>query len=248
MTTLATTSAAVEQTPGTSATPAAPAASTGDPGVGRTFSLLGGAALALGPLLIVGGTLTSPPQASGSRADYIASLAADPALTHLSASLFHYGWVALTFGFLAAVGLVRGARGRTLALVGGIGGSLGALQMSGLLLADWSDGAAGRIVPLDQAVAILEAMDGSVSMAIWLSSAKVLAIVFPVLLFLGLARAGVVSWWIAPLIAGSMLVGALLLFLVGGVLGGVLGVVVSLVCYLPAFVAAARLVERGRTA
>ena len=73
---------------------------------------LGGAALVAAPLLFTGGMLTSPEQTGPGTAGYIESLAADPALSLLSANFLHYGWVALAIGAVSALGLLRGSRGR----------------------------------------------------------------------------------------------------------------------------------------
>lgn len=214
----------------------------------RVLAVLGGVSLALAPLLLTGGTLTSPPQDSDSSVDYVESLGRDPFLTHLSGGLYHYGWVLFAFGLLAAMALVRGRRGRVLTLIGGLGGAFGAIQISGMILGDWFNGASARTVPVEQAGAILDTVSASPSLQVWMMSGQVGALLLPVLLFLGLARAGVISWWIAPLSLLAFVGGPVAAGLVGGgVMGVAVTVVASLVCNLPVFVTAARLVTRGRT-
>ena len=197
------------------------------------LQLLGGACMAAGPLLLLGGAATSPPQEDGTAAAYIESLGDDLLLTGLSASLFHYAWVTLAFAALAAVSLVRGRRGRALTVAGGLAAAVGSVQMSGLLYSDWVLGSLDRQVSPEQALAVFEQVSSAPSVAIWLLSAKVLALLgFPVL-FAGLARAGVLSWWLVPL--------SLLPMVAFGVIGGVAGLLVGLACYAPNFVVAARL-------
>ena len=84
--------------------------STAEPTTAPAFvRIAAGLALVAFPLLFTAGIATSPPQASDSTADYVASLGADPALTALSAGLLHYSWVAFALGVLATIGLSAGA-------------------------------------------------------------------------------------------------------------------------------------------
>ncbi|GAA2229202.1 hypothetical protein N1031_06175 [Herbiconiux moechotypicola] len=156
-----------------------------------------GIALTAFPLLFAGGMLFSPPQTAEGDAGYIASLAADPATSILSANLLHYSWVALALGVMGLITLV-GRRGRVwVSLLATIVG-FGAVQMSGLLLSDWFLVAAGNVLTPEQALALDgAAKEGSV--AVWLITAQLFTLVGIPLLTLGLARARVVSWWIAPL-------------------------------------------------
>ena len=224
----------------------------------RPVSLVGGLAMLAAPLLVVAGVLTSPPQATRSQADYVESLARDPFQSALSASLLHYGWVAMALGLVVAMSLVRGRRGRVLTLLGGLGGGFTVVQMSGMLLNDWFLIALGTRLPMPQAVTVADAMmvDGDVFSRVWMQSAQ-LAIALPVLLYAGLARAGVISWWLVPLAALPMVAPYVVMGLVGGaagqVVGGnalglVAGGLVGLGCYAPTFLVGLRLVARGRLA
>ena len=212
----------------------------------RPLALLGGVALLLAAPLLTAGAVTSPPQDSAAPADYIASLARDPFLSSASATLLHYGWVALAFGLLAAIGLVRGRRGRGLALVGGITGAFGAMQVSGLVLNDWFLISLGRNVDPATAVTVFTSM-GDASVSFWLACSKV-APFLPVLLWAGLARAGVISWWLVPLGLFWMIAPFVLAAALPGTLGLVLAAVSGLVCSAPALVTGARLLGRGRLA
>jgi hypothetical protein len=198
---------------------------------------LGGGALIAAPLLITAGAATSPPQESDAPADYIASLAADPVLTSVSASLFHYGWVLFAFGAIAAIGLVRGRRGRALTTVGAVLGAFGSIQLSGLLLSDWYLAGLGNTVSMDDAVAVFTGIQDP-GFALWMLTAKAGAILFLPVMFVGLARAGVLSWWIAPLPLFSMIA--------FGVVGGPVGIALAAALYAPSYVAGARLLVRSR--
>jgi len=200
---------------------------------------LAGGLLIAGPLLLTGGSLTSPPQDSGSNADYIASLARDHGQTALSAGLFHYGWIAIALGVLAAAGLVPGRRGRAVTAIGAVLTAFGAIQMSGLLFNDWFLSALGRYLPNGQAVQVFEGM-GDAWITSWLLSAQVLALGGMPVLFAGLARAGVVGWWTAPVAITPFVAGVI----VTSMAGPAVGLVVGLVCWAPVFLVATRLIRR----
>ena len=197
---------------------------------------LGGVALALSSLLFVAGAATSPPQEDGSPGAYIESLGADPFLTGLSANLFHYSWVLAAFGALAAIGLVRGRRGRWLTVVGGVAAAFGSIQFTGLLYSDWVLAALDQQVSPEAAVSVFEQVTGAPSIAIWLMTAKLFGLLGFPLLYAGLARAGVISWWLVPL--------SLLPMIAFGVLGGPVGIALAVLCYAPSYVVGWRLVQR----
>lgn len=206
----------------------------------RTLGLLAGLSSLAAPLLFVGGALTSPPQISDASGDYIASLAANPWLSGLSANLFHYAWMLFAFAALGSIGLVRGRRGRGLALVGGIAAAVGSVQFTGLLYSDWMNVALAERLAMADAVAVFEAVGAAPSMTVWMLSAKVLGLLgFPVL-YAGLARAGVIGWWLVPL--------SLLPMIAFGVIGGLLGIVLATLLYAPSYVVGVRLVQRSRVA
>ncbi|WP_308798987.1 hypothetical protein [Agromyces silvae] len=196
---------------------------------------LGGLGLIAAPLLFAGGMLTSPQQTAPGNEGYIASLAADPALSLASANFLHYGWVALAFGAIAALGLVRGRRGRVWMSIASVVLAFGAIQMSGLLLSDWFLVSMGNFLPLESAAAIdAAAKEGSV--AIWQYSGMAAGILGIAGLSLGLARAKAISWWVAPL--------AFLPWILPAVLGGPIGVIAATLCYAPLIVAGVRLVAK----
>jgi hypothetical protein len=201
--------------------------------------ILGGASFLAAPLLFAAGALTSPPQDGSGDAGYIASLAEDPTLSSWSATFFHYSWVLYAFAAIAAIGLVRGRRGRALTTVGGLAAAFGAIQFTGLLLSDWFLSSMGNELTSEQSLAVFHGI-GDVGFASWMLSAKLFGLLgFPVL-YAGLARAGVISWWlVAP---------SLLPMVVFAVVPGVLGIALATACTAAAFVTGWRLVQRGRLA
>lgn len=63
----------------------------------------------------------------------------------------------LLFGLgLLLAGFAVGRRGRWLAVIGGLAGAIGFANLSGAVLSDWFDAAAGRTVGVDAAVRISE--------------------------------------------------------------------------------------------
>ena len=233
--------------PGVTDTPA-PAGPRVDaePGTRRPLMLLGGFALAVAPLLVIGGSVTSPPQASDAPADYIASLAADPFLTNTSATLFHYGWIAMGSGILAALGLLRSGKGRLLTLIGGLGSALGAFQISGLLVSDWFLSGLGRHGQRDRRRRGLLSAAGIAVLRDLAEQRQARRDRLPVLFYAGLARAGVISWKLAPLAVLPMVVSGMVSAALPGIWGTLAGVLVTAIGYLPTFVTAYRLVRRSR--
>jgi hypothetical protein len=216
-------------------TPSTPTAT--DPVTGRVLTMLGGLSMIAAPLLFVAGAATSPPQTDNSPASYIDSLGNDPFLTAVSANLFHYSWVLFAAAALAAIGLVRGPRGRRLALAGGLAAAFGSIQFTGLIYSDWVLEALDNQLSPSDAVSIFEHVNGSASITVWMLSAKLFGLLGFPLLFAGLARAGVISGWLVPL--------SLLPMVAFGVVGGVLGIVLAIGCYAPNFVAGTRLLQRA---
>ena len=170
-----------------------------------------GAALAAGPVLWALGMFTSPPQESMADAHYIASLARDTTMTQVSALFLHYGNLAIALGILAAPGLVRGAKGIWLALVGALATAIGFANVSGMVLSDWWNASAGRTLTSEQAVAVFRGVKEASLLPLW-DGTELFSLVGPLLLLAGLARAGVLGWWTMALlvvgVAGLMLFGA----------------------------------------
>lgn len=201
---------------------------------------LAGGALLTTPLLLFGAMVTSPPQEDGSSRAYLASLADDWGLSILSANLFHYYWVAIALAVPAVLTLLRGRRGRTLTAVGVAGTAFGAVQMSGLLFADWFNAAMPAVVSLDQAVTIFDRVNSDPSMVVWLRGGVALGLLMPVLLMAGLARNGVIGWWAAPVALLPMVAGPM----AGGLLGAVGGSLIGALCCAPLVLVGLRLLRR----
>lgn len=197
---------------------------------------IGGAAFIAAPLLHVAGMATSPVQTEPGEAGYIASLAADPTLSIVSATLLHYGWVAFAVAAVAGRGLLRGKRGSVWLPAAAVVLLIGAIQMSGLLLSDWFLISAGNVLPLDTAVLLSETAKADAWVAVWQLTGIVGGLGGLMAYALGLARAGVVSWWIAPL-------GGLAWF-VPMLVSGPVSVVLIAVLFAPFYVAGVRLIAK----
>ncbi|MGK5684248.1 hypothetical protein [Actinoplanes sp. URMC 104] len=204
------------------------------------FRRLAGAALLTTPALLLGAMLTSPPQDDDSSRAYIESLARDWDLSIVSANLFHYYWVAIALAVPAALTLLRGPRGRTLATAGAFATALGAIQISGMLLTDWFNAAMPSIVTTDQAVAVFDRVSADPSLTVWLRSGVVLGIAMPALLMAGLARNGVIGWWATPVALLPMIAGPV----AGSILGAAAGSVVGALCCAPFVLVGFRLLRR----
>ena len=171
--------------------------------------IAGAAALVAGPVLFSLGMLTCPPQASMADADYVASLARDTTLTQVSALLLHYANIAIGVGLLAAPSLVRGRRGRLATSIGALLAVVGFVNVSGQILSDWWNMSAGRLLPLDQAAQLFSTFKSASLMPLW-DATEPFSLLGPVLVLVGLARAGVLGWWTLPVFVGGV-VGLVLL-------------------------------------
>jgi len=193
---------------------------------------IAGGALIAGSLLYAAGLATSPPQASMAPADYIESLARDEGRTALSALLLHYGNIALGLAWLAAPALVRGRRGRIGTVVGALMAALGLVTVAGNVLFDFWTGAIGRELDADTALGLFETVAASPGVAI-VGTVTLFGLLGPLVVLIGLARAGVTSWWLlAPAVAAFGLSAALtfqpLLYAGFALVGAVPAVVVGL--------------------
>jgi hypothetical protein len=169
---------------------------------GSLLMPIAGGALIVGSLLYAAGLATSPPQDSLSDADYIASLARDPGLTSLSALLLHYGNIAMGLAWLAAPALVRGRRGRIPTVVGALMSALGLVTVAGFVLYDFWTGGIGRELDAGTALSLYETVSADPGLAV-VGIVTLLGLVGPLVIFAGLARAGVTGWWLlVPAVAG----------------------------------------------
>jgi hypothetical protein len=156
---------------------------------------IAGAALIAGPLLYVAGMATSPSAASMAPADYIASLARDPGQTALSALLLHYGNLALGLAWLAVPALIRGRKGSIPTVVGALMSALGMVTVAGFVLYDFWTGGIGRELDPGTAESLFETVNAAPGLAV-IGIVTVLGLVGPLVGYIGLARAGVTSWWL----------------------------------------------------
>ncbi|MCF6509286.1 hypothetical protein E9549_18030 [Blastococcus sp. MG754426] len=160
----------------------------------RLLPIAGGALIA-GSLLYVAGMATSPPQASMANEDYLAALARDEGRTALSAMLLHYGNLALALAWLAAPALVRGRRGSATTITGALLSAIGLVSVTVLVLFDHWTGAIGRELDPATALALFEDVSGSAAVGV-AGTLTLLGLLGPLVVYAGLARAGVTSWWL----------------------------------------------------
>ncbi|MEU4422220.1 hypothetical protein AB0F81_16460 [Actinoplanes sp. NPDC024001] len=178
-------------------TPATTADSTTITPEARTRTFLyrfAGSLLIAGPALTFAGMLTSPPQDGPGTADYIESLTRDDTMTQVSAMFLHYSNMLTGVGLLVVPLLVRGARGRVLTLIGTLTAVLTMLNISGAVKDDWWRMELGNTLPMDVAVQISDAVDASALLSPWRDVAM-LGFLGLLLLYVGLARSGVLGWW-----------------------------------------------------
>jgi hypothetical protein len=168
----------------------------------RVLRIAAGAALVAGPVLWSAGMWTSPSASGTTDVDYITSLGRDGTLTQVSALFLHYGNLLIGLGVLAAASLVRGPRGSRLTVAGAILTALGFTSVSGMLLSDWWNLSAAQNLSIDQAAKVFGGFKDSSLLFLW-DGLEVFSMIGTILLFVGLARAGVLAWWnLAVFVAG----------------------------------------------
>jgi hypothetical protein len=200
---------------------------------------IAGGALIAGSLLYAAGMATSPPQDSLASVDYIESLARDEGQTALSALLLHYGNLAMGLAWLAAPALVRGRKGRIGTVAGALMAVVGLVSVAGLILFDFWTGAIGRELPLEQAGALFDTVQASPALGV-VGLITLFGLIGPLVIYAGLARAGVTSWWLlAPAVLAFGLSAALTFdpLLYGGF---------ALIGAVPAVVVGLRMIQRNR--
>lgn len=209
-------------------------------GGSRILRYAAAAALTAGTVFWAAGMFTSPEQASMADADYVSSLARDLTLTQVSALFLHYGNLFIGLGILAAPSLVRGRRGSRLVPIGALLTAIGFTNVSGMILSDWWNAAIGTNLPIDKAAEIFGVFKSSSLLWVW-DSTEMLSLLGPLLLFAGLARAGVLGWYTLALFVG----GFLALILTPTTMFQVAGLLI-LVGFSPFALVAMRLVQRLR--
>lgn len=156
--------------------------------------------LPLGAVLAAVSTVFDPPSTEPEPRGMYVAYGADPAGADVAATILHYGFAALGIGMLLAGLAVATGRGRVLAWVGGALGALGFVNLSGSVVVDWFAAQESAMFGPDVAMQIgarVEAMPALT--AGWMLPMVVGFTLGPVLLAVGLARAGVVRWWTVAL-------------------------------------------------
>lgn len=147
------------------------------------------AAIALSVLQV----LITPAHLDGSTHQLVAAAAAHPTAAYAA------GWCEMLWGLCAALacitvtGLVRAGRGSRLTAVGGWLNTISLLSLGFSTLAVSQAALADR-APASVAVRAIDAMNGSPGLVPVLVL-LLLGLVFPIVLAVGLARAGLVPWW-----------------------------------------------------
>jgi len=175
-------------------------------------------------------------------AHYIASLARDTTMTQISALFLHYGNLAIALGVVAAPALVRGLRGTWLAVVGAVLTAIGFANVSGMVFSDWWNASAGRALSSEQAVEVFRGVKEASLLWMW-DGTELFSFVGPILLLVGLARAGVLGWWAIALFIGG--VAGLMAFGAGS---PVLVAAMVLIGFSPFALIGLRLIQRSRLA
>ncbi|MGW3346736.1 hypothetical protein ACWDA3_25775 [Nonomuraea rubra] len=142
---------------------------------------------------------------------YVASLGRDATQTQVSALFLHYANLLFGLGILAGPALVRGRRGFWPALVGSVLAAIGFANLSGMLLSDWWNLSASTHLDPEQAATVFEGFQQSSLLALW-EGTMPFNLLGPVLVLVGLIRAGVIRWWTVPVyiagVAGLMVIPA----------------------------------------
>jgi hypothetical protein len=205
----------------------------------RVLPTLGGVAVLAGVALFLAGAVAAPTSGDGPAA-IAESLARQPDLGAASALLLHYGNLLLAGGLLAVPFLVRGARGAVATIVGALLAALAFGNTAGMLLGDFWQIALARTSSPQQVTDLTDAALGQAWLLPWSATAMVLPLAL-VVLFVGLARAGVLGWWTVP----AVLVGSVLPAVVPASIPGSFAIG-SLPAFAALAVAGLRLLGRAR--
>jgi hypothetical protein len=154
----------------------------------------------LGVALAAASTLADPTSPEPEPRGMYVAYGADPAGVDIAATLLHQGVLAMGVGLLLAGLAPAAGRGRVLAGVGGALAAIGFLDLSGTVVEDWLDAHLSALLGPDQAMALgqaaLDAPGFSVGVELPVLAG---ATVGPIVLTAGLARAGLLPWWILAL-------------------------------------------------
>jgi hypothetical protein len=155
-------------------------------------------------LMVLSVPIDPPPTAAPDPRGTIEAYTASPGRMDIAATLLHNGFLFLGLG-LFLTGLFVTARGKTLAMIGAVASGIGFADLSGAVLIDWFDSAAGRTVGVDAAVRIGDTAVLPGLVAGWFVPQIVGSALGPVILLVGLVRAGWVgSWTLALPVAAAV--------------------------------------------
>ena len=198
----------------------------------------------LGAVLALVSTVFDPHSTEPEPRGMFVAYGADPAGADIAATVLHYGFMALGLGMLLAGIAPVSRRGRVTAVIGAALSGLGFLNMSGAVVSDWYDARLAASLGVDRAMELSsQAMDMPALANGWMLPAIVGLLVGPIVLVVGLARAGSVGWW-----ALALPVAAAALFLVGQEALAETGFLVTLGLYVVLGVVLGRGLLRHRAA
>jgi hypothetical protein len=156
------------------------------------------AALVAGPLLMIAGAFLDPPGAGPSERELVQVYADNMSRMDISATVLHLAFVMFALGLFGAGCLAHG-KGRRLALTGGVASFVAFTFVSGFLLFDWVSAVLGRELGVDAAADLMNQIDGPGLALGWVIPQVACLLLGPVVLAVGLARAGLVPWWLVAM-------------------------------------------------
>lgn len=170
---------------------------------------VGGLSLIIAPLLLLAGAIVGP-DSGEETADYLRAYAENSEAAGVSTVLWFLGFVVLTVAVAALIHLVRD-RAVVLGHVGGMLAFAGSIAFAALVVTSIYDIALGQQLPLQQGVAVNEAIQADPASYWVLIPALLGTSIGLVLLTAALWRGGVLPVWVFPV----LLVGFVVLFFGG---------------------------------
>ena len=198
----------------------------------------------LGAVLALVSTVFDPHSTEPEPRGMFVAYGADPAGADIAATILHYGFMALGLGLLLAGLAPASRRGRLTAVIGAALSGLGFVNMSGAVLSDWYDARLAASLGIDRAMELAQqAHDMPALSGGWMLPAILGLLAGPIVLLVGLARAGAVAWWVV-----ALPVAAAALFLFGQDALAETGFLITLAVYVVLGVVVGRGLLRHRAA
>ena len=199
---------------------------------GRVHALVGRAAavtMPLGAALALVSTFADPHSTEPEPRGMFVAYGADRAGADLAATVLHYGFALFGIGMLLAALALAGRRGRGVALLGGVLGAIGFVNMSGAVLSDWYDAYNASVFGPDKAMEMSAAASSMPALtAGWMIPGALGCALGPVLLAVGLARGRITAWWTVVLPVAMVALTAFAQDLLGGATGFLVTLVLAI--------------------